>query len=311
MSKPLVSIIINSHNNLEYLPETIDSALAQTYPHYEIILYDNASTQDLTVLKETYGDKIDYYRSDTFLTLGQARNQALKYAKGEIIDYLDSDDLFHPQKLEKLVPFFEDPKVGLVLCNTYFFRIHSDGQKEERLMYSEPLKDGEKFHDLLEDYNLSFVATMFRKSCIGEDPSDWFPEQFNICTDFELFLRISHRNLVKYLHEPLCSWRITGENWSIKKKYLTPLEQLMMVPMVKKYEPELFEKHKGLMNGYFSNVHSEIYHYYWQEGYRREAFLGALHSFFLGWDFKHLVKAFLIPFMSWSLYKTKLKKEAI
>jgi glycosyltransferase involved in cell wall biosynthesis len=302
MSKPLVSIIINSHNNLEYLNETIDSALAQTYAPIEIILYDNASTQDLSVLKQQYGEKIQYHRSEIFLTLGQARNEALKLASGELIDYLDSDDLFHPEKVEKLVSCFDDPKVGLALCNTTMFRTQQ-GRKIERLMNQKPLKEGHRFADLINNYDLSFVATMFRKSAIGDSPEDWFPQQFNICTDFDLFLKISHSYTIRYVDEALCSWRFTGENWSVKKKYMTPIEKMMMVPRILSYEPLLFKKYKKEMSRYFGLIYSDQYHYYWQKGFKKEAFFSALHSFSLSLKAAHLMKALMIPFLSWERYK--------
>ena len=99
--------------------------------------------------------------------MGQARNEALKLASGELVDFLDSDDLFAKNKLEKLVPFFEDEKVGLALTNTTISGEDHNGEKIERLMYPTPISEGDVFVDLLRHYNLSFVATMFRKSAIG------------------------------------------------------------------------------------------------------------------------------------------------
>src|SRR3972149_6628479 len=88
----LISIIINSHNGAKYLREAIDSVYSQTYTNWEIILFDNCSTDETDTIVKQYDDRLRYFRSEKFLNLGEARNKALKNAQGEIIGFLDSDD---------------------------------------------------------------------------------------------------------------------------------------------------------------------------------------------------------------------------
>jgi glycosyltransferase involved in cell wall biosynthesis len=289
------------------LPESIACAYAQTYDNIEIILYDNFSSEDIKSLADQYDDRLRYYRSDVFLTLGQARNAALALAKGELIDYLDSDDLFSDDKIEKFVPHFEYSEVGLVTCNTTFFRDKNEG-RETRTMYSAPIKDGKIFGDLLKSYNLSFVATMFRKSAIGDDPKNWFPTQFNICTDYDLFLKISHGYQVKYIHEELCMWRQTGDNWSIRSGHLTPLEMLMMIARIEVYEPHLFKNYRAQMNCFLANVYSKQYYWFWERGVKMQAFMLALQCFLLTFFFGHLLRSMFILVFSYGAFESlKLK----
>jgi glycosyltransferase involved in cell wall biosynthesis len=307
--QPLVSIIINTHNGVEYLREAIDSAYSQTYSNIEVIVYDNASSVDVQSYLEGYNN-IQFYRSEIYLTLGQARNEALKLAKGELIDYLDCDDLFLPEKLEKQVPLFEESRVGLVICNTWFFKQDGAGI-EEWLYYDQPPPTGHVFNELLINYYISFETAIFRKSAVGNDPKKWFPENFNICTDFDLFLRISHKFMLAYVDEPLAKWRIHEANLSTLKNYLAPLEKLAMIPRILDYEPDFYKKNKKELKRYLASVFSEQATFYWQQEQKFEAIWSQLHSLFKEFSFKSLTKLLLICGTGYQkISQTKTRLEA-
>ncbi|TVP62263.1 MAG: glycosyltransferase family 2 protein [Nodularia sp. (in: Bacteria)] len=104
-AKPTVSIIINNYNYELFLQECIDSALNQTYPFVEVIVVDDGSTDHSHDIMSSYGSKIvSVLKSNG----GQASslNEGFKVCKGEIICFLDSDDLFHHDKIEKIVNLF-------------------------------------------------------------------------------------------------------------------------------------------------------------------------------------------------------------
>ena len=106
-SKPIVSIIINNYNYDRFLAEAIDSALNQTYPHVEIIVVDDGSTDNSRNIIADYGNRIvPVLKSNG----GQASsfNEGFKASQGEIICLLDSDDVFHQEKVEKIVTLFHD-----------------------------------------------------------------------------------------------------------------------------------------------------------------------------------------------------------
>ncbi len=103
--KPLVSIMLNNYNYGHFLSEAIDSALAQTYDHYEVIVVDDGSTDNSREIIESYGDKIiPVLKSNG----GQASafNAGFAVSRGDIICFLDSDDVFLPEKITEIVKAF-------------------------------------------------------------------------------------------------------------------------------------------------------------------------------------------------------------
>ena len=119
-SKPIVSIIINNYNYDRFLAEAIDSALNQTYPHVEIIVVDDGSTDNSRNIIADYGNRIvPVLKSNG----GQASsfNEGFKASQGEIICLLDSDDIFHREKVEKIVTLFHDSNLigaAVILFNS-------------------------------------------------------------------------------------------------------------------------------------------------------------------------------------------------
>ena len=105
--KPLVSIIINCLNGSKYLNEAIKSVLDQTYKNWEIIFFDNNSTDQSRSILQTYNEKrIKYFKSKVTHTLYKARNLAIKKSKGDLIAFLDVDDWWTKNKLKKRVLIF-------------------------------------------------------------------------------------------------------------------------------------------------------------------------------------------------------------
>ncbi len=100
-----VSIVIPTYNNLEYLPETIESCLAQTYKDFEIILVDDASTEDIYSYVKNI-PKITYIRNEKNMGPGYSRNVGVEASSGELISLIDSDDIMHKDKLTNSVESF-------------------------------------------------------------------------------------------------------------------------------------------------------------------------------------------------------------
>ena len=101
MHKPLISIVINCFNSDEYLKIAIDSAINQTYENWEIIFWDNQSTDESANIVKSYDDeRINYFYAPVHTPLGGARNLAIEKAKGEWVCILDCDDIWHKNKLQ-------------------------------------------------------------------------------------------------------------------------------------------------------------------------------------------------------------------
>lgn len=103
----LVSIIMPSYNTAKFISETIESVLAQTYPNWELIIVDDCSTDDTDAVVCPYlvDDRIRYIKNEKNSGAAVSRNRALREAKGKWVAFLDSDDLWFPEKLEKQISF--------------------------------------------------------------------------------------------------------------------------------------------------------------------------------------------------------------
>lgn len=121
---PRVSVITPAHNAAAHLTETLDSVLAQRYEDYEVIVADDASSDETAELAEAYGGRVRCVRSETNLGPAGARNLALEHASGELIALLDADDLWLPEYLSEQVALYDReqrrrPGVGIVGCDAY------------------------------------------------------------------------------------------------------------------------------------------------------------------------------------------------
>src|SRR5437016_10401011 len=99
MSEPLISAVIPSYNYGHFITDAIESALGQTYPHVEIIVVDDGSTDDTREQLAPYSERVCYIHQENG-GLSAARNTGIRAAKGEWIALLDADDVWHPRKLE-------------------------------------------------------------------------------------------------------------------------------------------------------------------------------------------------------------------
>lgn len=111
---PLVSVVIPSFRQAAFLAETLRSVFAQTWPHLEAIVVDDASPDETPEVIATFDDpRLVYIRHDTNRGLPESRNTGMRAARGELIAWLDADDVYHPEKLEAHVAFLRaNPAVG-------------------------------------------------------------------------------------------------------------------------------------------------------------------------------------------------------
>ena len=116
----LVSIIMPTYNCGKFIAETIDSVISQTYVNWELIISDDASTDNTTEVVEKYltDKRIKYIKFEKNRGAAAARNNSMKLAKGEYMAFLDSDDLWMNDKLEKQLKFMNDNNYNFT-CTSY------------------------------------------------------------------------------------------------------------------------------------------------------------------------------------------------
>ena len=176
MANPLISCIIPVFNGERYLGEALDSILAQTYRPVEIIVVDDGSTDGTGELAARYGDRIRYSRQNNE-GAPTARNAGLSAARGAFVAFLDSDDLWHPDKLERQMARFE-ARPELELCVTHLQRFWIPELETERKRFQDhrfaEVLPGYITQTLLARRNVFDSVGNFNTSRRVGDPMDWF-----------------------------------------------------------------------------------------------------------------------------------------
>ncbi|NWG07479.1 MAG: glycosyltransferase family 2 protein [Chloroflexi bacterium] len=137
MTEPLVSVIIPTYNGARFLGRAIRSVLNQTYSNLELIVVDDRSPDNTEEVVKQFNDpRLSYFRHEVNQGASAARGTGRRHSSGEIIAFLDQDDMFHPEKLEAHVTFLKDhPEVGFTY-NPYFELVHSS--EEVRTVWQPP-----------------------------------------------------------------------------------------------------------------------------------------------------------------------------
>jgi len=176
MSLPLISCIVPVFNGERYLAEALDSILAQTYQPVEIIVVDDGSTDGTRELVPRYGNRIRYVRQNN-QGAPTARNLGLSMALGAFVAFLDSDDLWHPEKLARQMARFE-ARPELDLCVTHLQRFWIPQLETERKRFQD-----HRFAEVLPGYvTQTLLARRLLFDSFGTfnttrrvgDPMDWF-----------------------------------------------------------------------------------------------------------------------------------------
>lgn len=214
-SAPLVSIIMNCLNSAKYLREAIDSVYAQTYKNWEIIFWDNFSTDQSSEIAKSYQDgRLRYFKGDKTVPLGYARNLAIEQCRGELIAFLDCDDLWMSEKLAIQVPIFlVDKEVGLVYSDTYFF---NESGFQKRLFSDKTPYRGHCFPQLLNNYLIS-LETAVVKRCALDSLDNWFDLNFDMIEEYDLFVRVGFDWKIDFSPEVLAKWRVHDQSLTWKK----------------------------------------------------------------------------------------------
>ncbi len=214
--EPLVSIIINCFNGEKYLRKAIDSVISQTYKNWEIIFWDNQSNDKSAEIFKEYKDvRLKYYKAPSHIEiLYKAKNYALKNANGEFIAFLDVDDWWLPEKLEKQIPLFSDPEVGMVYGNVWLF---FEKKNKKKIYRKGNLPTGNILNELLKDYAVGSQTYVIRKKAL-ESLKYFFNDEFHMIGDFDINVRLSSKCRVDCVQSPVAFARIHDSNVSLSNR---------------------------------------------------------------------------------------------
>lgn len=193
--QPLVSVIIPAYQAAGRIRETLDSVFAQSYTNFEVMLVNDGSpdTEALEQAIRTYGERLIYIRQENRGPSG-ARNTAIRAARGKYIACLDSDDIYLPEHLARLVPLLEEQGLDLVYCDSNFIRDGAPvgrafvGRAFERQPQSPPVT----FEKLLtEECSVTTSAVVASRQAMID--AGLFDEGYRRSEDFDLWLRMCFR----------------------------------------------------------------------------------------------------------------------
>jgi glycosyltransferase involved in cell wall biosynthesis len=200
---PLVSFIIPAYNSRHYVCEAVDSCLAQTYPNGEVIVVDDGSTDGTPdLLHERYGDRIRLIRQANRGAAG-ARNTGILAARGEFIQYCDSDDRLLPHKVQAGWDLFQQkPEIVLVYAVAQIVRF--DDMTEVPLP-DRQLPSGDVFCLLLKENVVGTSTVMARRQAVLDVGG--FDEVLKVAEDWDLWLRMAARWPFAAINEVLTIYR--------------------------------------------------------------------------------------------------------
>jgi glycosyltransferase involved in cell wall biosynthesis len=207
---PLVSVIIPTYNRASLICDAIDSVSRQTYPHVEIIVVDDGSTDDTQGRLAPYRDRVRVIAQEN-AGPAVARNKGLEAAGGEIVAWLDSDDTWLPTKLERQVDLMRraGPSVPCCLCNASM--LFPDGGRVTTFEYAglSPSLDEGLWSNVAEIFATRFVlfaqTAAIRREVI--DRIGGFDEELRFHEDHEFPLRLALEGAWAFVREPLVLWR--------------------------------------------------------------------------------------------------------
>jgi glycosyltransferase involved in cell wall biosynthesis len=185
----LVSIIMPCYNSQNYIEEAIESVVVQTYENWELIIIDDCSKDNSVKIAEKYckqDKRILFYKNEKNIGPAKTRNKGIELAKGQYIAFLDSDDVWHNEKLDKQISFLKQNQ-SCDLCSSSYEIIDENSNKIKEYKVKEKVL---KYADLLKE-NVILCTTVIGKSELFK--ANQFKSDFKH-EDFVLWLSLLSKN---------------------------------------------------------------------------------------------------------------------
>lgn len=249
-----VSVVIPTYNRGYTITEALASVFSQTFQDFEVIVVDDGSTDDTSDLVRRFGDRrLRYVRRDTRRGVAAARNLALSMSKGSFISFLDSDDIWKPQKIEYEVAFLErHPQVEAVFSDLEKFdgKIFTPSFMRATPVFSKRLADGpypdgivltgrEMYLCLLHEVPIKPTALTLRREAVENIGK--FDESRPAGSDWEFLIRFARKWRFGYIDRPLAVLRVLED---ATHRLHAERDKLMMIGLLRsererlKHDPE-------------------------------------------------------------------------
>jgi len=261
-SLPRISIITPSLNQGHFIAQTIESVLGQNYPHLEYIVIDGGSTDNTLEVLQQYSSRISWI-SEADSGQSHAINKGLRMASGEVLAYLNSDDIYHPGTLAAVGEFFAShPEAGWLTGKCRIIDQYGTEIRRGITLYKNLWLQFNCYQILSVIDYISQPGTFWRKDVIKEIGR--FDERLMYAMDYDYSLRVGMKYKLWVLNKYLASFRIHPSSKS-RSSTIAQFEEDLQV--AKRYIPSnrLINLH-GLHNALILRIYSLL----WQDQYRRQ-----------------------------------------
>lgn len=246
LPRPKVSVITITFNREDFIGEAIESVLAQSYKDWELLIIDDASTDNTKSIVQAFIDKdprIKYFKNDANLGIARSRNKGLDLSQGKYIAPLDSDDIWlNNEKLQKQVDFL-DKNLDYAMLGGGIIHIDRGSRQMKKVLF--PVYDS-IIRNIILQYNPFPQSTlMYRKNialkCGG------YSTDYTVCDDYDLWLKMGTKQKFTNIPQVLAGYRVHGGNITHNKRLTTAKEILQIVKLnMKNYK----RPYLGLMKAY-------------------------------------------------------------
>ncbi len=263
---PLVSVIMNCYNGETYLREAIDSIYAQVYPNWEIVFWDNASTDSSPDIAQSYDDRLRYFRGGENIPLGAARNRALTETRGEFIAFLDTDDIWFADTLQTLVDSMHDSDFALSYAG--LFKIDSQGNEIDKFI---PTKgSGQIFDALLKQFDIPIVTAIVRKEAL-EESGLGFDGNVIASEEYCLFMQLAARYPIRSIPQAIMKYRVHNKSLTANSMSQWAKDREYTLDLISRTLPGIEDEHREGFQEAYARARYYRARYYMAMGKRGEA----------------------------------------
>lgn len=271
MEQPLVTVVVVSYNQSQFIKENLDSIKNQTYRNIQLIVGDDASPDHSVEVFEQWLQENNYPAEKNFHTkntgLPTMLNECLELAKGKYIKIIAADDFLHPESIEKSVSVLErlGNEYGMSFSHTH--AVNNDSQIIEDIADYDALGKIDPYvfrEELLKGNRIAALTVLLRTDVVRE--TGQYDAQF-IIEDYYRWLKVSQKYLIAYIPEKLAYYRLHTDNISKVKADRIEMEAALLQMM--------FDK-KGVSRGSINYITQKLY----QSGTQLpEEYINAYHTY--------------------------------
>lgn len=228
----LVTIVTPSYNQGQFIEETILSVLNQSYKNIQYIIVDGGSDDQTMAVVSRYKDQIDIVIHEKDRGQTDAINKGFKLAKGELVGWINSDDILYPNCVEKIVDKYVEKPDGAIYYNRFNDKIDAQGQIIESYKKNIPNRD----HLLSNNYDVIQQGSFYKRELV--EVVGYLNENNHYCMDLDLWLKLlNYGSIYNVSEKPSAGFRIWEETKTSmgKEKFLRNIREVLILNGAKHY----------------------------------------------------------------------------